>query len=319
MTDTPELPPTDADTLHRDIMNLPCNVPPGYPFGSELCAGVYRQGHRDARHAAAELAIADRATRLAAVPKGWKLVEDFHVADRVIFGGVEHTIFALGDRPGTFDIQLPSGKGDRWRNVPSSALKYAAAPDAAPAASSPEAADERTLRFAKALTAIAHTTNHCGAEYTALSEVAEIVLREVLPEACAVLGTTCGVTIQHEPAALAAALAGEPAVATTNPPKMTDEAIREWGDRNDLRVSNITDLRCAFEDAQTLHMSEPAVAADEGREKVALDIATWFVNGDRPDEWKLKEWAEALDRDAIEKAYERRGAASQDEQQEKQG
>lgn len=41
--------------LHAAIMNLPCNVPPGYPFGSDLCAGVYRQGHRDARHAAAEL------------------------------------------------------------------------------------------------------------------------------------------------------------------------------------------------------------------------------------------------------------------------
>jgi hypothetical protein len=39
-------------------------------------------------------------------------------------------------------------------------------------------------------------------------------------------------------------------------------------------------------------------------EKVALDIAKWFVQGDRPDEWKLKEWAEALDRDAIGKAYE---------------
>ena len=37
--------------------------------------------------------------------------------------------------------------------------------------------------------------------------------------------------------------------------------------------------------------------------KVAMDIAKWFVNGDRPDEWKLKEWAERLDRDAITRAY----------------
>lgn len=37
---------------------------------------------------------------------------------------------------------------------------------------------------------------------------------------------------------------------------------------------------------------------------VALDIARWFVNGDRPDEFKLKEWAERLDRDAVAKAYE---------------
>ena len=37
--------------------------------------------------------------------------------------------------------------------------------------------------------------------------------------------------------------------------------------------------------------------------KVALDIARWFINGDRPDEWKLKEWAERLDPDAIAAAY----------------
>jgi hypothetical protein len=51
----PSQAPTD---LHAAILNLPCNVPPGYPFGSELCAGVYRQGHRDARHTAAELVAA---------------------------------------------------------------------------------------------------------------------------------------------------------------------------------------------------------------------------------------------------------------------
>jgi hypothetical protein len=63
------------------------------------------------------------------VPAGWKLVEDFHVGDAVLFEGVEHTIFALGDRPGTFDIHQPESPGtDRWRNVPPSALKYAAAP-----------------------------------------------------------------------------------------------------------------------------------------------------------------------------------------------
>jgi hypothetical protein len=53
---TPQAPqPTD---LHAAIMNLPCNVPSGYPYGSELCAGVYREGHRDARHAAAKLVAA---------------------------------------------------------------------------------------------------------------------------------------------------------------------------------------------------------------------------------------------------------------------
>lgn len=39
---------------------------------------------------------------------------------------------------------------------------------------------------------------------------------------------------------------------------------------------------------------------------VALDIARWFVNGDKPDEFKLKEWAERLDCDAIAKAYDER-------------
>jgi hypothetical protein len=49
-----------------------------------------------------------------------------------------------------------------------------------------------------------------------------------------------------------------------------------------------------------------AALQDGDREKVALDIAKWFINGDRPDEWKLKEWAERLDRDAIAKAYDAR-------------
>lgn len=43
--------------------------------------------------------------------------------------------------------------------------------------------------------------------------------------------------------------------------------------------------------------------SDSEVKKVALDIARWFINGDRPDEWKLKEWAERLDPDAISAAY----------------
>lgn len=61
----PQAVPAQAemtDALHAAIMNLPCNVPAGYPFGSELCVGVYRQGHRDARHAAAELVSARKET-----------------------------------------------------------------------------------------------------------------------------------------------------------------------------------------------------------------------------------------------------------------
>jgi len=59
----------------------------------------------------------------AAVPAGWKLVPDWKIGMRALFDGVEYEIFALGDRAGTFDICLPDGaSGDRWRNVPPSAL-----------------------------------------------------------------------------------------------------------------------------------------------------------------------------------------------------
>ena len=42
------------------------------------------------------------------------------VGDRVMFRGVEHEIFANGDRPGTFDICQPGWPNgtDRWLNVP---------------------------------------------------------------------------------------------------------------------------------------------------------------------------------------------------------
>jgi hypothetical protein len=44
----------------------------------------------------------------------------------------------------------------------------------------------------------------------------------------------------------------------------------------------------------------------EAQSAVALDIAKWFINGDRPDEWKLREWVIHLDGDAIDKAYDER-------------
>lgn len=40
--------------LHRDIMNLPCAAPDNRANSSAV---AYQQGHRDARHAAAELAL----------------------------------------------------------------------------------------------------------------------------------------------------------------------------------------------------------------------------------------------------------------------
>lgn len=50
----------DRQQLHQAIMNLPCN-----PCGSDIVeADYYRYGHRDARHAAAELVLS-----LTAAPK----------------------------------------------------------------------------------------------------------------------------------------------------------------------------------------------------------------------------------------------------------
>ncbi len=57
---------------------------------------------------------------------------------------------------------------------------------------------ENLFILAKALLTIAHSTNHVGIEYTALSEVAEAVLREVLPLCEKITGQKCGVTIQHD-------------------------------------------------------------------------------------------------------------------------
>jgi hypothetical protein len=51
----------EAD-LHAQIMRLRCNVPEGYAPG-KADEAVYRIGHRDARHAAAELAAAYESER----------------------------------------------------------------------------------------------------------------------------------------------------------------------------------------------------------------------------------------------------------------
>lgn len=48
-----EAAPPRAQDWHQQIMNLPCVPPEGYPGGHYATA--YKQGHRDARHAAAEL------------------------------------------------------------------------------------------------------------------------------------------------------------------------------------------------------------------------------------------------------------------------
>ena len=68
-----------------------------------------------------------------AVPPGWKLVPDYKVGMHVKFGGEEYKIFAIGDRPGTFDICHPTDfHRDRWVNVSPDLLEPLSAAPAAP-------------------------------------------------------------------------------------------------------------------------------------------------------------------------------------------
>jgi hypothetical protein len=53
-----------------------------------------------------------------------------------------------------------------------------------------------TTVFARAIVEIAHTTNHCGKSYSHLSPIAQKILSEVLPAACAVTGKQVEVTMQ---------------------------------------------------------------------------------------------------------------------------
>jgi hypothetical protein len=142
---TPTPPYKVAEELQRAIVNLPCNVPSGYPFGSELCAGVYRQGHRDARHAAAELVVSALSASPAlaptdeaalrqfaealiavepivhydAAPKGWNV----HMAD-VAFDKYDAALAfarALLSRSPKVDTGTPSGDQNRGAKADSDA------------------------------------------------------------------------------------------------------------------------------------------------------------------------------------------------------
>jgi hypothetical protein len=44
----------DVDGLHNAIMNLPCDAKEAW---GQIAMNYYRMGHRDARHAAAELVV----------------------------------------------------------------------------------------------------------------------------------------------------------------------------------------------------------------------------------------------------------------------
>jgi hypothetical protein len=82
----------------------------------------------------AMIEVFDRLRKAEAAREGWKLVPDYKVGMRVTFGGEEYKIFAIGDKPGTFDICHPTDNHrDRWVNVPPEMLQpLAAAPDCTP-------------------------------------------------------------------------------------------------------------------------------------------------------------------------------------------
>jgi hypothetical protein len=84
MTDTlPPLPYT-AGTLHAAIMNLPADGPGLVGWHADCTQTAYRLGHRDARHAAAELVIAaaPESAQTALMAQAEVLIADFEDAVR---------------------------------------------------------------------------------------------------------------------------------------------------------------------------------------------------------------------------------------------
>lgn len=68
------LPPAAAvpqADLHAAIMNLPCSLPEPVAMSFDFAKRAYKQGHRDARHAAAELVLSAVPEQ---APQGYKLV-----------------------------------------------------------------------------------------------------------------------------------------------------------------------------------------------------------------------------------------------------
>jgi hypothetical protein len=70
--------------------------------------------------------------------------------------------------------------------------------------------------------------------------------------------------VRVEAADMIERLLGTAGVKVDAPRKATDTEIAEWAERHDLRGS-ATDLRCAFEDAQTLHMADGVDSVDGGQ------------------------------------------------------
>lgn len=75
--------------LHAAIMNLPCNVPKAYAPG-KADEAVYRIGHRDARHAAAELAAADAAGKAELLEALRQLLRAFPTDHDMVAAGWNH-------------------------------------------------------------------------------------------------------------------------------------------------------------------------------------------------------------------------------------
>jgi hypothetical protein len=73
--------------------------------------------------------------------------------------------------------------------------------------------------------------------------------------------------VRVEAADMIERLLGTAGVKVDAPRKPTAAEVAEWAERHDLRGS-ATDLRCAFEDAQTLHMADgvPVAPAPINRE-----------------------------------------------------
>jgi hypothetical protein len=90
--------------------------------------------------------------------------------------------------------------------------------------------------------------------------VAHVIGRELLRELADALAARCGTNAEEWPLIEQARRLLD-GVKVDAPRKPTAAEVAEWAERHDLRGS-ATDLRCAFEDAQTLHMADGVAGRD---------------------------------------------------------
>jgi hypothetical protein len=104
--------------LHAAIMNLPCNIPDAVDMSFDFVKRAYKMGHRDARHAAAELALSSPPAQPAApamdewLKEAERLIAEYAIA-------VEATLCT--DAPGTYRRRLSARTAllAHLRNLPS--------------------------------------------------------------------------------------------------------------------------------------------------------------------------------------------------------